>query len=275
MKFFSPSAGVRVQGEEPVFSDTTSLSAGAALTASMKISYAGTDCLYVPCTQLDLVSKYIGAGGEDKPVKLSKMGGTEWARSRSRAKAAAKDLAKGLLQLYAQRQREPGHAFSPDSEWQREFEENFEYTETDDQLRCISEIKADMNAAGRMSHCAQAEKRRGSFSVPPSRKHTLVSTEPVTSSTGTAPFSTGRASETVTGVRFFALAVVKASTSTRPSTQNSSGRNTVAVPETVFSGPSAASRPRNSITAENTQGRLEGYTVEMNRSAPERRMKPQ
>jgi transcription-repair coupling factor (superfamily II helicase) len=61
----------------------------------MKISYAGTDCLYVPCTQLDLVSKYIGAGGEDKPVKLSKMGGTEWARSRSRAKAAAKDLAKG------------------------------------------------------------------------------------------------------------------------------------------------------------------------------------
>jgi transcription-repair coupling factor (superfamily II helicase) len=116
----------------------------------MKISYAGTDCLYVPCTQLDLVSKYIGAGGEDKPVKLSKMGGTEWARSRSRAKAAAKDLAKGLLQLYAQRQREPGHAFSPDSEWQREFEENFEYTETDDQLRCISEIKADMERAAPM-----------------------------------------------------------------------------------------------------------------------------
>jgi transcription-repair coupling factor (superfamily II helicase) len=116
----------------------------------MKISYAGTDCLYVPCTQLDLVTKYIGAGGEDKPVKLSKMGGTEWARSRSRAKAAAKDLAKGLLQLYAQRQREPGHAFSPDSEWQREFEENFGYTETDDQLRSINEIKADMEKSAPM-----------------------------------------------------------------------------------------------------------------------------
>lgn len=110
----------------------------------MRISYAGTDSLYVPCTQLDLVSKYIGAGGEDKPVKLSKMGGTEWARSRSRAKAAAKDLAKGLLQLYAERQRIPGHAFAPDSEWQREFEENFGYSETDDQLRSINEIKADM-----------------------------------------------------------------------------------------------------------------------------------
>lgn len=113
----------------------------------MKICYAGTDSLYVPCTQLDLVSKYIGAGGEDRPVKLSKMGGAEWARSRSRAKAAAKDLARGLLQLYAERQRVPGHAFSPDSEWQRQFEENFGYTETDDQLRCINEIKADMEKA--------------------------------------------------------------------------------------------------------------------------------
>ena len=116
----------------------------------MKINYAGTDCLYVPCTQLDLVSKYIGAGGEDKPVKLSKMGGAEWTRSRSRAKAAAKDLAKGLLQLYAQRQREPGHAFSPDSEWQRQFDENFAYTETDDQLRSINEIKADMEKSAPM-----------------------------------------------------------------------------------------------------------------------------
>jgi len=110
----------------------------------IKINYAGTDCLYVPCTQLDLVSKYIGAGGEDKPVKLSKMGGTEWKRSRSRAKAAAKDLAKELIKLYAQRRQTPGFAFSPDTVWQTEFEENFEYTETDDQLRCINEIKADM-----------------------------------------------------------------------------------------------------------------------------------
>ena len=111
----------------------------------VKICYAGTDALYVPATQLDLVSKYTG-GGEERPVKLSKMGGAEWARTRSRAKSAAKDMAKKLIALYAERQRLPGHAFAPDSEWQTEFEENFGYTETEDQLRCTAEIKADMEA---------------------------------------------------------------------------------------------------------------------------------
>ena len=111
----------------------------------IKIDYAGGDCLYVPVTQLDLVSKYIG-GGEDqeRPAKLSKLGGTEWAKQKTRAKKAAKDLAKGLIALYAQRQRQPGFAFSPDSTWQREFEEAFPYAETDDQLRAIAEIKQDM-----------------------------------------------------------------------------------------------------------------------------------
>ena len=112
----------------------------------IKICYAGTDSLYVPATQLDMVSKYTGAG-EEKPVKLSKMGGTEWAKTRARAKSAAKDMAKKLIALYAERQRLPGFAFSPDSEWQREFEDNFGYTETDDQLRSIAEIKRDMEAA--------------------------------------------------------------------------------------------------------------------------------
>ncbi|NLV86912.1 MAG: transcription-repair coupling factor, partial [Clostridiales bacterium] len=109
----------------------------------IKICYAGTDSLYVPATQLDLVSKYIG-GSEDRPVKLSKMGGTEWHKVKSRAKAAARELAKGLIVLYAERQKQKGHAFAPDSPWQIEFEENFGYQETDDQLRCIEEIKADM-----------------------------------------------------------------------------------------------------------------------------------
>ena len=113
----------------------------------IKIAYAGSDCLYVPATQLDLVSKYIGGGGEEdggRPAKLSKLGGSDWQRQKSRAKAAAKDLAKGLIQLYAQRQRMPGFAFSPDSPWQQEFEEAFDYEETDDQLRCAAEIKGDM-----------------------------------------------------------------------------------------------------------------------------------
>ena len=109
----------------------------------VKICYAGTDSLYVPATQLDLVTKYIGAG-EDAPVKLSRLGGTDWSRARSRAKAAAKQMAGELIGLYAARQRSPGHAFAPDSTWQREFEDAFEYTETEDQLRCAQEVKQDM-----------------------------------------------------------------------------------------------------------------------------------
>ena len=113
----------------------------------VKIAYAGADTLYVPATQLDLVSKYIG-GGEDanETRKLSKLGGTDWEKAKTKARRAVADLAKGLIQLYAQRQRQPGFAFSPDSPWMKEFEEQFEYSETDDQLRCIAEIKGDMEA---------------------------------------------------------------------------------------------------------------------------------
>ena len=110
----------------------------------IKIDYAGGDCLYVPVTQLDLVSKYIGGGEDQERARLNKLGGTEWAKQKTRAKKAVQDLAKGLIALYAQRQRQPGFAFSPDSPWQREFEEAFPYAETDDQLKCIAEIKADM-----------------------------------------------------------------------------------------------------------------------------------
>ena len=114
----------------------------------IKICYAGNDSLYVPATQLDMVSKYIGGHGEDEDgqirTKLSKLGGTDWSRAKTKARAAAKDLAKGLIALYAERQRRPGFAFSPDSPWQKEFEEAFDYEETDDQLRAIDEIKADM-----------------------------------------------------------------------------------------------------------------------------------
>ena len=112
----------------------------------IKLCYAGTDILYVPATQLDMVSKYTG-GGEDRSVRLSKMGGTEWTKTRVRAKGAARDMARKLIALYAERQRLPGYAFSPDSSWQREFEENFPYTETDDQLRCTAEIKQDMESS--------------------------------------------------------------------------------------------------------------------------------
>ena len=117
-----------------------------ALKDYIKIAYQGSDTLYVPATQLDLVSKYIGGGGEDGNVRLNKIGTDTWQKTKTRARAAAKDMAKELIQLYAARRRLEGFAFSADSPWQKEFEDNFAYPETDDQLRCIREIKRDMEA---------------------------------------------------------------------------------------------------------------------------------
>ena len=111
----------------------------------IKIAFAGTDFLYVPATSLDLISKYIG-GGEPEKVRLNKLGSADWSRSKARAKAAAKELAEGLIKLYAERAKVKGFAFPPDDAWQREFEDAFPYEETDDQLRCIAEIKLDMES---------------------------------------------------------------------------------------------------------------------------------
>ena len=113
----------------------------------VKLAYAGTDTLYIPATQLDAISKYIGGGDDPEKKKLSKLGGADWERAKTRTRAAVKDLAKGLIQLYAQRQRQPGHAFAPDSIWQKEFEDDFPYDETEDQLRSVAEIKRDMEQA--------------------------------------------------------------------------------------------------------------------------------
>ena len=110
----------------------------------IKIAFAGTDVLYIPATQLDAVAKYIGTGGEDAPVRLSKLGTGDWQKTKTKARTAAKALAHGLIALQAERRRIPGFAFSPDTIWQTEFEDSFGYQETDDQLRCIREIKADM-----------------------------------------------------------------------------------------------------------------------------------
>ena len=111
----------------------------------IKIAYQGSDTLFVPATQLDLVSKYIG-GGENAQVKLNKIGSDAWQKTKAKARKAAKDMAGELIQLYAARKRQPGYAFSADAPWQREFEENFPYPETDDQLRCIADIKRDMES---------------------------------------------------------------------------------------------------------------------------------
>jgi len=112
----------------------------------VKIAYQGTDTLFVPATQLDLVSKYIGGGGEDTPVRLNKIGTDAWQKTKTKARKAAKDMAGELIKLYAARKRQQGFAFAADSPWQQEFEDNFPYPETDDQLRCIAEIKGDMES---------------------------------------------------------------------------------------------------------------------------------
>ncbi len=108
------------------------------------IRYAGTDKLFVPCDRLELIGKYIGARDKDGKVKLSKMGGTEWHKTRSRAKSAAKDIAKSLIALYAERQRKPGFAFPEDSDLEYAFADSFEFEETESQTQAIREIKADM-----------------------------------------------------------------------------------------------------------------------------------
>ena len=109
----------------------------------LKIRYAGTDILYVPVTQLDLVSKYIGPR-EDGTVKLNRLHSGEWQKTKARVRKACADMADELIALYAKRMQTPGFAFPEDTEWQREFEERFEYEETEDQLRCVEEIKTDM-----------------------------------------------------------------------------------------------------------------------------------
>ena len=112
----------------------------------IKLAYQGSDTLFVPATQLDLVSKYIGGGGEDTNVRLNKIGSDAWQKTKAKARKAARDMAGELIQLYAARKRQSGFAFAADSPWQQEFEDNFPYPETDDQLRCIADIKHDMEA---------------------------------------------------------------------------------------------------------------------------------
>ena len=110
----------------------------------MMLEYAGGAKLYVPLSRLDLVHRYRGAG--DGAVSLDRIGGVTWNRTKSRVKAKMRDMADELLKLYASRKLAEGFAFSPDSNWQREFEESFEYTPTPDQLASLADIKRDMES---------------------------------------------------------------------------------------------------------------------------------
>lgn len=115
----------------------------------IKISYAKGDTLYVPVTQLDLVSKYIGPK-DDSRVKVNRLGSGDWVKTKNKVRASVRDMAKELIALYAKRMSTQGYAFSEDTDMQRDFELRFEYEETEDQLRCADEIKGDMEKTAPM-----------------------------------------------------------------------------------------------------------------------------
>ncbi|MFW0860640.1 MAG: transcription-repair coupling factor [Dethiobacter sp.] len=118
------------------------LAVGGTQRDYLYIQYAGNDKLFIPIEQIGLVRKYIGV--EEKKLKLHALGGGEWSRAKARVQASVQDLAKELLSLYAARESEPGHQFSPDHPWQKDFEAAFPYEETPDQLQTIREVKEDM-----------------------------------------------------------------------------------------------------------------------------------
>ena len=108
----------------------------------LDLRFAGDDCLYVPVDQIDRVARYVGAG--DAKPRLSRLGTQEWEQSKRKVRDAVEDLAGDLLDLYARRKLSDGYAFSPDNEWQQQLESSFPYVETEDQLRAMTEVKADM-----------------------------------------------------------------------------------------------------------------------------------
>ncbi|MCR4628658.1 MAG: transcription-repair coupling factor [Clostridium sp.] len=111
----------------------------------IKIDYRDTDVLYVPATMLDKIQKYAGGDAEKVP-KLSKLGGTEWKKTKTKVKKEVEEVAKDLVALYAKRQNGAGYAFGPDTVWQHEFEDSFPFEETDDQLAAIEDTKRDMES---------------------------------------------------------------------------------------------------------------------------------
>ena len=110
----------------------------------IKVKYKDDDILYIPTNSLDNIRKFIGSG--DSKPKLTRLGTKEWDNTKNKVKSNLREVARELIELYAKRQKMTGYAFSKDSTWQREFEDDFKYQETDDQLRCIDEMKKDMES---------------------------------------------------------------------------------------------------------------------------------
>jgi transcription-repair coupling factor (superfamily II helicase) len=126
-----------------VFVGLRQIGIGDSKQEFLELRYAGDDKLFVPVERLDLVQKYTGA---TRPP-VDKLGGVSWERAKTKVKKAMRDMAEELLKLYAARKAVPGHAFSPDSHWQQEFEDAFEYELTPDQKTAVADIKTDMESA--------------------------------------------------------------------------------------------------------------------------------
>src|SRR5687768_391425 len=133
---------VHVDNGIGVFVGLKKIAVGLETQEFMELRYAGEDKLFVPVERLDLVQKYTGAS---RPA-LDKLGGTTWEKAKTRVKKQMRDMAEELLKLYASRKAIPGHAFSPDSHWQREFEDAFQWDLTVDQANAITDIKRDMES---------------------------------------------------------------------------------------------------------------------------------
>ncbi|MBR3494306.1 MAG: transcription-repair coupling factor [Clostridia bacterium] len=131
-----------------IFQGITRMFAGGAWQDYMAIQYAGSDRLYVPVDQFQRIQRYIG--NPSQPPKINKLGGAEWRRQKSKVKEGLRKIAFDLTALYARRMREPGHAFPPDTPWQREFEDHFPYELTPDQEQSVREITQDMEAPHNM-----------------------------------------------------------------------------------------------------------------------------
>ncbi len=127
-----------------IFIGVNTITADGTTKDYIKIKYYGDDILYVPTNQLDSIRKYVG--GDEGGLKVNKLGTKEWLKTKAKVKKNLREVAQELIELYAKRDKVQGYAFSKDTPWQNQFEDSFPYEETDDQLRCIEEVKKDMES---------------------------------------------------------------------------------------------------------------------------------
>ena len=128
-----------------IYIGVNTIKADGTIKDYIKIKYKNDDILYIPTSDLDSIRKYVG--GDKIQPKINRLGSKEWETTKAKVKKNLREIAKELIELYAKREKAQGYSFSKDTPWQAEFEGKFPYQETDDQLRCIEEVKKDMESA--------------------------------------------------------------------------------------------------------------------------------